>query len=108
MENPMEDEQRRKIPMITWKGEEKKERKSPTHMYDRKGKTHDNKRREEAEKKEREWWPYDNGKDCVTVLIWFWPKLFYMECALSNIKTSRSSWGWMGEVIGTNVMRVSV
>jgi len=35
-----------------------------------KGKAHDNKRTYvyvRAEKKEREWWPYDNGEDYVTV-----------------------------------------
>ncbi len=78
MENPKEDEQRRKIPMITWKGEEKKERKSPTHIYDTKGKStwQQEKRRRtyvRAEKKEREWWPYDNGDDYET------PSLFLNE-----------------------------
>ena len=74
MKSPI-DEQRRKIPMTTWKEEEKKERKGPSHIYDRKGKSpwQQEKRRRtymcvRTEKKEREWPTHDNGEEYVTML----------------------------------------
>ena len=59
--------------MTTWKKEEKKERKGPSHIYDRKGKSpwQQEKRRRtymcvRTEKKEREWPTHDNGEEYVT------------------------------------------
>jgi hypothetical protein len=74
MENPMDYEHRRKIPMATWKTEEQNERKDPSHIYDSRGKVDDNKRRRiyiciKTEKKERERWTYDKEEEYITETI---------------------------------------
>jgi len=74
IENLMDYEHRTKIPMTTWKRKEQKERKDPSHIYDRRGKVDDNKRRRtyiclKTEKKERERWTYDNEVKYVTETI---------------------------------------
>ncbi len=49
----MDDGQRKKIPMTTLKKEEQREKKDPSHIYDRREKVHDNKRRREKKERER-------------------------------------------------------
>ena len=77
--------------------DEQKERKGPSHINDRKGKSlwQQEKRRRtyiciRTGKKEREWWPYDNGEEYVTKIF---RKFSNKEFEVEHEKTTKEYWG---------------